>query len=552
MDFSTTWLKPSSSKSGRDHLGVQGPCINIYGQLLPGITNVTDRARYYSFYPWLFWAFEQHYRDPTWQFITDRFRRADCLFTLVAARHSKIHDQREEFHGMAMVGRETLIPALDLLDSGGSLKLSNYATQDTGDSNRYFKNMLGGLGQYYAGPLRELGILAGDSHNGFQYTKERGQFLADAFDSGIDRVRFLSAVDGDTITDTILDELFEFCPCMLKLNTNEQVALTDLFFDRQQLFGPEGKRRRKTLCLYLHLISELHLISTPFEHLVFRKSVYSNHLPDGNKWRLPQSLHNIRELWEIFQRNELLSIALQGIFWSVLEAIRLSPEAQPWFKSVESLTSWFMESGFVKDIPEDILSLDYSTFLKNTEQQIPMVEDWNHPNHELNMADELIQKCHTKGGETINGEIILVAFNILANISIRYGAERDPYGAISLPEDYLWYYPVNLNSFFHHVRNIWTEMKVKDVIAFLISRWSIENHLRVALRKMRSDQRDTFQIRPTDDGLVWANTPEPIYTNPRFNQGIRILWDIGLIEQSDASQRFQLTDRGQHILGEYR
>ena len=71
-----------------------------------------------------------------------------------------------------------------------------------------FKNMLGGLGQYYAGPLRELGILAGDSRNGFQYTKERGQLLADAFESSIDRKRFFNTIDEDTITGAILDELF--------------------------------------------------------------------------------------------------------------------------------------------------------------------------------------------------------------------------------------------------------------------------------------------------------------------------------------------------------
>jgi hypothetical protein len=552
IDVLTAWLKPSYSKSGRDHLGVQGPCINIYGQLLPGITNVTDRARYYSFYPWFFWAFEQHYRDSTWRFITERFRRADCLFTLVAARHSKIQDEREELHGISMVGRDTLIPALDLLDKGESLKLSNYATQDTDDSNRYFKNKLGGLGQYYAGPLRELGILGGDSRNGFQYTKERGKLLADALDSGIDRAHFFNAIEEDTITGKLLDELFELCPCRLKFNANEQSVLTDLFFDRQETLGLEGKKRRKTLCLFLHLISELNQTRMPIEHLVFRKCVYSNHLPDGNKWQLPQSLQNVRESWEIFQKNELLSIALQGIFWSVLEAIKTSHDAQPWLISVESLTNWFMESRYVKSIPENIMSSDFSTFLQNAEQHIPVVEDWNNGNHELSMADHIIQRCRNKGAETSYGEIILLAFQVLANISIRDGAGRKPYGPISLPEDYLWYYPVNLNSFFYHVRNIWSAMKVKEVIAFLVSRWSVENHLRVALRKMRTDQRDTFQIRPTDDGLMWVNTPEPIYTNPRFNQGIRILWDIGLIEQTDENQRFQLTNLGKNIRGEIR
>ncbi|CAN0583738.1 unnamed protein product, partial [Ectocarpus sp. 12 AP-2014] len=55
----TGWVKPPFQRGGLDHLGAQAPCIQIYGQLLPGITNVTDRARYYSFYPWLFTVLEK-------------------------------------------------------------------------------------------------------------------------------------------------------------------------------------------------------------------------------------------------------------------------------------------------------------------------------------------------------------------------------------------------------------------------------------------------------------------------------------------------------------
>ena len=53
------WVKPPEPIRGLDHLGVQAPCIALYGQLLPGITNVTDRARYYSFYSWLLWSFRK-------------------------------------------------------------------------------------------------------------------------------------------------------------------------------------------------------------------------------------------------------------------------------------------------------------------------------------------------------------------------------------------------------------------------------------------------------------------------------------------------------------
>ena len=89
MQITSAWVKPPLQIGGLDHLAVQAPCINIYSRLIPGITNVTDRARYYSFYPWLIWAFDQAgIRDFDEEFI-ELFRRADCLFTLIAERYER-------------------------------------------------------------------------------------------------------------------------------------------------------------------------------------------------------------------------------------------------------------------------------------------------------------------------------------------------------------------------------------------------------------------------------------------------------------------------------
>jgi hypothetical protein len=40
-------------KSGLNPLGMQNSSINLYQRLLPGISNVTLRVRYYGFYAWL-------------------------------------------------------------------------------------------------------------------------------------------------------------------------------------------------------------------------------------------------------------------------------------------------------------------------------------------------------------------------------------------------------------------------------------------------------------------------------------------------------------------
>src|SRR4051794_38835816 len=145
------WVRPPEPIGGLDHLGVQAPCIALYGQLLPGITNVTYRARYYSFHPWLIWSFERRYRDHSIDEFRRVFRRSECLFALIAIRHPRRFAESDEGrYGKGMVGRDKLLQ----IDEARVFSLGDYAALE--GPNRYFKNKLGGLGQYYFGPLRAL------------------------------------------------------------------------------------------------------------------------------------------------------------------------------------------------------------------------------------------------------------------------------------------------------------------------------------------------------------------------------------------------------------
>jgi len=65
---------------------------------------------------------------------------------------------------------------------------------------------------------------------------------------------------------------------------------------------------------------------------------------------------------------------------------------------------------------------------------------------------------------------------------------------------------------------------------------------------LRYDIRDTFQVRPTDQGLKWIDSPEPIFTTPRFNQAARMLRDIGAIEAEPNQANYRLTKLGKSLL----
>ena len=66
-------------------------------------------------------------------------------------------------------------------NAGDLFGLSDYATREDVPS-RYFKNRLGGLGQYYVSTLRELGLLDNTEGKTPRYTLERGAVLAEAMD----------------------------------------------------------------------------------------------------------------------------------------------------------------------------------------------------------------------------------------------------------------------------------------------------------------------------------------------------------------------------------
>lgn len=132
------WLK-STHVTGLDQLGIQVVSIALYGDLLPGLTNVTDRVRYHSFYPWVFHRYASDVRkldERTWQ---DHLRRAEFLLALVG----RFHHRQDHEGGEAIVGADQGTKALAEIQAKPSKvwRLSEWAAVDkAGQPGSYFKN----------------------------------------------------------------------------------------------------------------------------------------------------------------------------------------------------------------------------------------------------------------------------------------------------------------------------------------------------------------------------------------------------------------------------
>jgi len=526
MQLTSAWVKPPPQIGGLDHLAVQAPCINVYGRLLPGITNVTDRARYYSFYPWLIWAFDQAgVRDFNDDFI-ELFRRADCLFTLIAERHAVVQGGEYERHAAAMVGSNTFAEVARSLDASGAVKLSDFSHRETA-KRRYFANKLGGLGQYYIGVLRELNVLDGDSRNGIRYTRQIGQPVAERMDAGVDRDHFIDVVRSDLVTSAQLAALASFCPCVLPNQSEELAILEDLFFVRGLFFYEDALPRRRSLQSILFLAAEMSAAGGVLSEATFRAVTYTGHLPEGDRWTLPERLEGNRERWAVYSRNELLSVAMQGLFFALLDAY---DESALTFQTVRQLVAWAMSTPEVRGALEVLDGgRSFAELVGIAEGTLPALADWQNPLHEISLAEAVVQHGsarHAAGGREV---IFLDSCRLLVALAARALGSVEAYGTIEFEADYFRNYPINLRSFQHHCATTWATMPMREVLAWLLHHWGVELHLRVALRKLRGQSQSTFRIRPSDQGLEVIESPSPAHTRPRFRQAVMILKDLGLL-----------------------
>jgi len=540
-EIAVGWVDRAANAKGLDHLGSVAPCIAIYSALLPGMTNVTDRARYYSFYPWFLWSYEQSGEPLESARFHELFRRADCLFTLIAEYHGTVSTDSSASHGGAMVGGRKLIPALAGLHHNKALSLSEFSTQEANGS-RYFQNRLGGLGQYYLGTLEGLGVLTGRNGDFVQYDPVLGPEIAKRFDSGVPAKKFWSTLSRDTVTTTTLTSLAAFCPCQLSNNVPEHSWLADLFFGRSPSDDVDADRRRRSLGLILHLTREI--ASDPDAAIdvnTFRNSCYSRSLPNGKPWNLPDNLSEARDHWRLYVRNELLSVSVQALLSVFVRALELMPLAP---RSPNEVTKSLLAAPSLRRIAKH----SWEQFLDDWAKILPDQSHLLHVSHELRLIDHLLGVDTAASSWTELSGVAKGVLSVLAALVLRTDSAQPPYGSLPVTQAFLADYPINLAAFTQNIA-LWQDMDIRGVVEWLVREWTCEAHLRIALRKLRIEHNDTFTFYPTEAGLMPRQVPPFAHSNPRVRNALQILRDIGAL-RADTNGRLQITENGSGWLEE--
>ncbi len=546
----TAWVAPPHQIVGLDHLGVQAPCITIYSTLLPGITNVSDRARYYTLYPWLFTRFDQ----AGWKSSTDisrMLRRAECLLTLLSLHHGHVTGGDQDSHRAAMVGNDVLGRALDKAMAGHTIRLSDYSKLDD-SQDRYFKNKFGGFAQYYFGVLKLLKIMDGETAQHMLVPRETGVKLARMMDVALPGDLFVQTLIDDVVTVATLKALHPFCACQLKQFHTEAETLIKVMLQGWTSLHPDGQAtpedqvatryRAQTIALICWLADKADATGNRLDVLDFRGLSYCGHDHKGKPLKIPTGVTEIYNKWQTYQRNELLSIALQGLFYAVLRAAELGDQR---FANTQSLSQWFWDEGPGAE-PISKFTGTLSRALKTRYQKLPAFGHWADDAHEIQAMRRINQKTGQQGTRLRDlSQISDDALTILSALFFRAENAGD-YGDFTFVDRYLDRYPVNLQSVRAHWNNQLSAMTIKEGLARLVQRFCLDAHLKVAMRKLQNQGQNTFRFELGEQHLIIKEIPQAAQTSPRFRQTLRILQDLNLLE--DHNDQMRTTARGKALV----
>ena len=322
--------------------------------------------------------------------------------------------------------------------------------------------------------------------------------------------------------------------------------LSALFFARGDFYDTEALPRRRTLQSILQLAGLLGDQGAELNESIFRSCSYSGTLPNGKLWKVPASLGANRTKWAIYARNELLSVAVQGLFYVLLDAYE---ESGFRFGSSKLLVDWYMKEPETRSALRILGSKKpFSRLVSASGEWLAPMKQWKvRKQHEIQCAEEIVQLCRSPKGADTRRRVLIDSLRIIIALAARRGDSASGYGDLVFDEEYFRYYTINLRAFQYHSSRTWTSLTAHEVLRWLLIDWGVEVHLRVALRKLRGQSQSTFRIRPSDRGMEVTEVPAAVHTRPRFNQALRILKDIGALEKS-ASDRWVPSATGASML----
>ena len=517
------WAKSGNFVRGRDPLGVQNSSISVYATLLPGMTNLTLRLRYYGMYLWLL---DEYHALPTnspfkqspkaqYTFI----RRAELITAFLM-----INNHPNE---LSVIGNDFAKRNIDEANEKGFYDIALGADQDknTEKGSVYWDYNSGALGQYYAGSLFALNLA--ESKNGyFERTEDYGKQLAESYRKSLSKdtaTLFLKRISEGKLFLDDLEMLDEIALNREYKDTPEgafyfKMLLSDDGLKSKTASQKITSQRKESIQIFLNLINNENEHINIFELPLIS---YSSCLKK-NKDEVNEASFG----WYYYYLNELAHHSLEAVFWGMLREMDLKSYSLEQFlskitKKVCDKSKILLGGHTEYLIPELISKLDKEKFIT------------------LNYIESIADSVKKEDG--IDG----IKQGILALLSL-YRDNQHKLHDVSLyaNDHFLNTKHGNAIHIFHTYIESSKNLRFKDFVRKFIHTL-INEHIAVAYNKMGNGEKNLLKFVLEDNYLVHIETMRPNFTNPRLRTLLNFTQDLGLVSVEN-----KLTESGIELLNE--
>jgi hypothetical protein len=496
----------SREKGGLDPLGMQNSSINLYQRLLPGISNVTLRIRYYGLYAWLaeVYARRLHSTDVLkWQQL---IRRAEAVYALAAV-------EGKDDAGVA----GSRWARRKLAATSGRISFSEHADPD-GDNTPYLQQEWGAYGAAYGSQVFAIGVLAeAREHHIPVPSPGIGDDLAKAFSEALGDAagHFYRAVERGNVTRSDLKQLAPALPSAIRRTGAERKLYETLLLARGHLQRPEDLARRDTLLLLLHSAS--HFGRTPEVDDV-RWLLYAASSSDGRRFSLlDEGLQQQRLRWRIYHANDLLHFSYETLLKFVLDTLAGYPAGITLQSLIHECVAAISETA-------DSWPTNWEAFCEETKPAGNAATRNKNGELYLSALGAKIAKPSTR----CTPGCALAALRLLAIVEQRTSSDLDAIDReLGALDRGFFHSLVTETSFLASLKNI----DLSSAIAKIVEGRIVDRHLWVAHRKFRYQGDYTFLIEADEGRVRLRETSGPVFTNPRLGPALTFLRDIHLISE---------------------
>lgn len=499
------WAENSGFMTGRDPLGVQNSSIITYGRLLPGMTNLTLRLRYYGLYLWLLSVYHKNNKELTESNLKDHYnfiRRAELIVAYI---------MRKSFpEELSVIGSDfTAKSESNVVDFGFyDIKLGADKNKDTVKGSVYWDYPSGALGQYYAGSLSALDLIKIEGK--YFIIQPEGQKLAEAFASSINetqRLKFLAVLQSGHLTNNDINMLGGFSINNIVVGSQEWKYYQNILlnFDGIEIKDDKGiatSLRKETIVLYLNYMNDK---EEEFNERSFITQQYN--------LNLIQKQNEASFGWYYYYVNEAFHIALETIFWSML--VHLDGKEQ-------------VVEEFINEITDVIVSGSINHFVATPEQLVVEILDNKREN---NLVDAL-KKLEVDVKSPANSKTALVeAFQLMFVI---YNLNENRKEEI---EEFEKKYKVwgkkgriseNLNNYIQQSLGITYKIFVEESIKKILN-----DHINTAYRKMGNGESNLLKFIIEDGIISHIQTMIPRHTSPRLRTISNFMRDLSFVDKEN-------------------